>query len=400
MRSAFSFLPDWPLVPDSIFWAGLALLAAGLLSEICWRAWRLPRITGYAVIGLLAGPAGFDVINANLGVEARLVLDVALGLLLFELGSRLNLQWMRKNVWLIVTSLAEALLTFVLVLVAMRAMGLPILTAMVIAAIAISTSPAMVIQLKTELKAEGQVTQRLLTLTALNSMLAVILTKLISGWLHQAFYGDFFATLLAPLYLIGGSLILAYLLARGCNLFYRRFSIQDEHSFVALMGLILLAVAIAQVFKLSIILVMLGAGILFKNMDDRPQLWPEHFGTAGRLLTVILFVLTLTTFHWQFIEYGGLAALVLIAARLVAKLAGVLAFAKPSGIDFKQGTALGLSLAPMSSLAYLLVDDTYTLYPGFDPDLRAVIMCAIVILQVGAPLVVYRCLSWVGEQKQ
>jgi NhaP-type Na+/H+ or K+/H+ antiporter len=400
MRSAFSFLPDWPLTPDSIFWAGLALLAAGLLSEYGWRTWRLPRITGYAVIGLLAGPAGFDVINANLGVEVRLALDVGLGLLLFELGARLNLQWMRKNVWLIVTSLAEALLTFVLALIAMRAMGLPFVTAAIIAAIAISTSPAMVIQLKTELKAEGQVTQRMLTLTALNSMLAVVLTKLVSGWLHQTFYGNFFATLLAPLYLIGGSLALAYVLARACNMFYRRMGIQDEHSFVALIGFILLTIAVAHVFKLSIMLVMLSAGIVFKNLDARPQLWPEHFGTAGWLLTVILFVLTLTTFHWQYIEYGGLAALVLIAVRVLAKVAGVLAFARPSGIGMKQGVALGLSLAPMSALAYLLVDDTYAMYPGFDPDLRAVIMCAIVVLQVVAPLVVYRSLSWVGERKQ
>jgi Kef-type K+ transport system membrane component KefB len=400
MRSAFSFLPDWPLTPDSIFWAGLALLAAGLLSEYGWRTWRLPRITGYAVIGLLAGPAGFDVINANLGVEVRLALDVGLGLLLFELGARLNLQWMRKNVWLIVTSLAESLLTFVLVLIAMRALGLPFVTAAIIAAIAISTSPAMVIQLKTELKAEGQVTQRMLTLTALNSMLAVVLTKLVSGWLHQTFYGNFFATLLAPLYLIGGSLALAYVLARACNLFYRRMGIQDEHSFVALIGFILLTIAVAHVFKLSIMLVMLSAGIVFKNLDARPQLWPEHFGTAGWLLTVILFVLTLTTFHWQYIEYGGLAALVLIAVRVLAKVAGVLAFARPSGIDMKQGVALGLSLAPMSALAYLLVDDTYAMYPGFDPDLRAVIMCAIVVLQVVAPLVVYRSLAWVGERKQ
>lgn len=399
MKSAFSFLPDWPLSPDSIFWAGLALLIAGLFSEFGWRTWRLPRITGYAVVGLIAGPTGLDVINTSMGVDVRLALDVGLGLLLFELGSRLNLKWMRKNTWLIVTSLAEATLTFVLVLMAMRLMRLPFMTAMIIASIAISTSPAMVIQLKVELKAEGQVTQRLIALTALNSIYAVVLTKLISGWLHQTFYGNFFATLVEPLYLIGGSLALAYLLARGCNLFYRRMGLQDEHSFVALIGFILLAIALAHVFKLSIILAMLTAGILFKNLDDRPQLWPEHFGTAGRLLTVILFVLTLTSFHWEYLAYGGLAALVLVGTRLFAKWLAVVVFSRASGISLRQGTALGLSLAPMSALAYLLIDDTYTFYPGFDPDLRAVIMCAIVLLQVAGPLIVSRMLGWVGERK-
>lgn len=397
MTSAFSFLPNWPLVPDSIFWAGLALLCAGLFSELAWRAWRLPRITGYALVGLVAGPAGMDALNTGVGIDMHVALDVGLGLLLFELGSRLNLKWMRRNPWLIATSLTEATLTFIAVGLAMRTLGLPWMTALIIASIAISTSPAMVIQLKVELKAEGQVTQRLIALTALNSIYAVILTKLISGWVHQTFYGNVFATLLEPLYLIGGSLLLAYGLARGCNLFYRRMGWQDEHSFVALIGFVLLAIALAQLFRLPIALAMLAAGILFKNLDDRPQLWPEHFGTAGRLMTVILFVLPLSSFKWEYLGYGGLAALALVLVRLLAKWLGVLVFARPSGISLRQGTALGLAMAPMSALAFLLVDDTYRFYPGFDPDLRAVILCAIAVLQLVGPLIVSRMLRWIGE---
>lgn len=400
MKSAFSFLPDWPLVPDAVFWAGLALLAAGLCGELCWRAWRLPRITGYAVIGLVAGSAGFEVITASIAADARLVMDVALGLLLFELGSRLSLRWMRTNPWLIASSIAEATLTFVAVLFALRFLNVPFMTATVVAAIAISTSPAMVIQLKTELKAEGQVTERLLTLSALNSMYAVVLVKLASGVLHQEYYGNVFATIVQPPYLIIGSLILAYALARSCNFMYKRINMQDEHSFVPLIGLVLLAIALAHVFKLSTILALLAAGIIFKNLDARPQLWPEHFGTAGWLLTVVLFVLTLISFEWQYIAMGGLAALVLIAVRLIAKVVGVSVFARRSGIDTKQGIALGLSLSPMSALALLLVNDTYNLYPNFDPGLRAIVLCAIVVLQLATPLLVYWSLSMAGERRQ
>ncbi len=135
-------------------------------------------------------------------------------------------------------------------------------------------------------------------------------------------------------------------------------------------------------------------------MEARPQLWPQHFGTAGWLLTVILFVLTLTSFEWKDIGIGGVAALGLIIARLVGKLVGVLAFAKPSGLNWKQGVALGLSLSPMSALAYLLVDDTYTLYPNLDPSLRAIMMCSIVVLQIVGPWLVYRCLALVGERRE
>lgn len=400
MNSAFSFFPAWPLSPDAIFWAGLALLAAGLCGELCYRAWRLPRISGYAVIGLIAGAAGSGVIDAESAKAARPLLDVALGLLLFELGSRLDLRWIRRNPWLVMSSVAEATLTFALVLPVLLFLNVPLMVATVLAAIAMATSPAMVIQLKTELRAEGQVTQRLLTLTALNSMYAVVIEKLVSSWLHQEAYGNVFATILQPLYLLVGSLVLAYLLARTCTFFYRWLNMQDEHSFVALFGLILVAIAVAHLFKLSTILALLAAGIIVKNLEARPQLWPRHFGTAGWLLTVILFVLTLTSFEWKDIALGGVAALGLIVARLVAKLVGVLAFAKPSGLDWKQGMALGLSLSPMSALAYLLVDDTYNLYPNFDPQLRAIMMCSIVVLQILGPWLVYRSLALVAERRE
>ena len=131
-----------------------------------------------------------------------------------------------------------------------------------------------------------------------------------------------------------------------------------------------------------------------------PQLWPSHFGSAGWLLTVILFALTLTSFHWRDIALGGVAALGLIVARFVGKLSGVLIFAKPSGLNWKQGAALGVALTPMSALAYLLVDDMYVLYPDYDPTLRAIVMCSIVVLQLVGPWLVYRSLALVGERRE
>lgn len=310
------------------------------------------------------------------------------------------MRWIRRNPWLIASSLAEATLTFVIVLFVLLGLGVSGMVALVVAAIAIATSPSMVIQLKTELRAEGQVSQRLITLTALNSVYAVVLTKLVTSWLHQEAYGNVFATILQPVYLLSGSFIVAYIVARACNFLFRHMTatMRNEHSFVALFGLVMIAIAVAQALKLSTLLTLLLAGIIVKNLEVRPQLWPEHFGTAGWLLTVTLFVLTLTSFTWGDIALGGLFAIVLIVARLVAKLAGAVAFAKPSGIGLRQGIALGVALSPMSALAYVLVDDTYQLYPNFDPHLRAIVMCAIVVLQLVGPFVVYRCLSAVGER--
>ncbi|SDV48496.1 cation:proton antiporter [Chitinasiproducens palmae] len=398
MTSAFSFLPSWPASFGLVFWCGCAFLAAGALGEIGWQRWRLPRVTVYGLIGLLAGGAGFGLDTPGLQGGARLAIDLALGLLLFELGSRVSLRWIRHNPWLIATSIAESALTFGAVLAALLLLRYPLLVSLVAAGIAISTSPSLVVQLRAELRSEGQVTERVLTLAALNSAYAVVVVKLISAGLHQTFYGNVFATLLQPVYLLLGSLLLAYVMARCCHLLLRRLPPQDGHASVALLGLVMVTIALAQLLQLSTVLTLLAAGICCKNFVERPQLWPQRFGSVGWLLTVGMFMLTMLPFTWRDAALGGVGALALLLVRFVAKGAACAAFARPSGISLRQGLALGASLAPMSALALVLVDDSYRLYPHLDPSLRGIVITALVIAQLLTPFLLYRCLSLVGER--
>jgi hypothetical protein len=50
-------------------------------------------------------------------------------------------------------------------------------------------------------------------------------------------------------------------------------------------------------------------------------------------------------------------------------------------------------------LALVLVNDTYSLYPAFDPKLRSIVICAIVILQIFSPIVVERALTITNERQ-
>ncbi|MFX7879327.1 hypothetical protein ABTK13_23945, partial [Acinetobacter baumannii] len=67
--------------------------------------------------------------------------------------------------------------------------------------IAVSTSPSIVLHQKKQLPAAGQVTLRLMAMTALNSMYAAVIVQLATGWLHSE-YGNLGAALLHPLYLL------------------------------------------------------------------------------------------------------------------------------------------------------------------------------------------------------
>jgi len=106
------FLPQLPFAFSQPVLFG-ALLVLGLLAgEAVRRYAALPRITGYVLAGVLLGPRASNLLSADALLDARLLVDLSIGLIVFELGFRLDFGWLRRNPWLLVTALAESLFCF------------------------------------------------------------------------------------------------------------------------------------------------------------------------------------------------------------------------------------------------------------------------------------------------
>ena len=84
---------------------------AGVETEDLVRKGNLPGVAaaqiGFADRVLLTKTEG---LGADTLATLRIFSDIAVGLLLFELGQRVDLGWLRRNPWLFVTSVLEALL--------------------------------------------------------------------------------------------------------------------------------------------------------------------------------------------------------------------------------------------------------------------------------------------------
>lgn len=381
-----AFLPEWPLAVDGVFWTASALVVAALVGELLFRSLGWPRVIGYTLTGFAAGSFGRSVDLAHLDRELRVVLDISLAILLFELGTRVSLRWLRANPWLVATSLAESILTLLAVAALLHWLGVSAQVALAVGAIAMSTAPAVVTRIAAELNAEGQVTERLMLLTALNCMYAVLAAHVILGWLHHEYLRDWVVTFAHPIYLIAGSAAMAALLAAVVATLARRFNFAEENGAMLMLGVLLLALALTRMLKLSPLIVPLLAGMIWRWRDPRPRTWPRHFGTAGSVLVVLLFFLTGMTLSWKLLVAGGLAALGLVLARALAKTAGVLAFARPSGLSWRQGFMLGVALCPLSGVAFALVIDLSEAYRAFGEQLGPVILGAIAFLELAGPL--------------
>jgi Kef-type K+ transport system membrane component KefB len=392
-------LPSWPFAADPFLIAAALLILAAVSGEVFSRVLRLPRITGYSLAGLIAGPAGLDWISGTTVPGSRLLIDLALTLLLFELGIRVNLRWLRQNPAILVSSIGESAIAFGVMYVTVLALGFGHKLALATAAIATCTSPAVVMRMATELRARGQVTERMLLLTALNTVYAVVLVYFVLGAFHQHYGAGWTVALLHPLYLLFGSFVVAALLALTFLAVRRYFEPSDEQASAILFGLLLLTAGTMHLAKLPALLAPLMAGMLVRLMDPRPHLWPRHFGTAGGFLVIVLFVMTGSGLTWDYIVAGGFAALALIAARFFGKLIGATLLAGRSGLDTGQSLALGVALCPMSGVAFVLTDDISRIHPVIGAKLGAIVLSMVVVLEFIGPIAVQWALRWTGEAK-
>lgn len=395
--NAFDYLPSFAPPHNQVFLFGTLLLSGFVGGELLRRLLRLPRISGYVVTGIVLGVSGLKLIDDNLAREAQMFVDIALGLILFELGRRLDLQWLRRDRWFAATAVAECTLSFGCIYLALVFFDVRPLYAALAAALGIATSPAAVMLVAHEIRADGQVTERALNLVAINSVVAVVLVTMILPWLHHEYRASWVTVLSQPVYLLGGSLLVGYIASVAALQLARWLGKREELQLVMLLGLIVLAVGSARALNLSVLLALLGFGAMVKNMDASHDLMVVDVSKIGAMFFVVLFVVGGATLRVDNLATGGALALVYILARFVGKSLGVLSLAHLSGIRPGSGGLLSLALTPMSGLAFVMVQDAVKLYPDVGAQLAAIVLSAALLLEVIGPVAVQFALRQAGE---
>ncbi|HXN16618.1 MAG TPA: cation:proton antiporter [Usitatibacter sp.] len=391
-----SFLPTLPFQLSYPLLFGV-LLVAGMLGGEAARSLKLPRIIGYVLVGFILAPLAQAMNIEPLIDEARIFVDLALGLVLFDLGRRMDLKWMKRDWTLAASGLAESVLTFAAVFATLIALDFAAVKAGIAAAIAIATSPAVVLLVVQDTRSEGQVTERALNLVALNSLLASILVTILLAAAHYEARVDVETTVLHPLYLFAGSLLLGAAMTSFARVVARLIDKTKDLHFTLIAGLVVAAVGIATLLKLSVILSLLAFGLFARNDERSYELLNVSLGPASRLLYIVLFVITGASLPLPALLLGGWAALAFVAARTAGKLLGVLVIAPIGGLRMRQALGLGCALLPMSSLALMLQHDIAKLFPEFGQQLTAVFLGAVIIMEILGPLAVQWGLTLAGE---
>jgi Kef-type K+ transport system membrane component KefB len=391
------FLPGWPLDLAHFPWVAILLLVAVGAGEVMDRYFRLPRLLGWIAAGAVFGPHGLGFFDEELLARSQGLVDVAIGMVLFELGQRVDLSWMRRNPWLLGTSILEAALSFGAIFVLLAITTSSMLLAAVAAAIGMATSPAVALVLTKHMRAQGQVTERVLLLTTLNCIYAVIVTSMLFAWLHAEYRGGWVTVVTHPLYLVFGSLALAAAFSGLAHALLRLLGRRVDAQFICVLALVVIAVAVAELAKFSVVLTLLAFGMMARHFDRQRRFVSLEFGRLGQIFMILLFALVAAEIDLRLVPAGLLAGAALIAARYVGKTLGVVALGRWSGLGLRKSSMVALGLMPMSGLAVLLVQETAQMYPEFAPLIRTVVVSAVAIMEVLGPLLLQYALRRSGE---
>jgi Kef-type K+ transport system membrane component KefB len=378
--------PSQPIQWNALLLFG-SLLLAGLIggylvSRISW----IPRITGYLLAGVLLGAGGFDWLSGDVLKLARVFADIALALVVYQLGRYVDIGWLRHEKWLLATVASGAVLCVGFVWGGLEWLGVARPLAVLAGVCAIATAPAVIMVVVRDLHAEGHVTRRLAAMTALNNLLALLFAYIVLPIAAGESEMPLQSLLSSTLYSVFGATLLAYLTYRLMMPLARLLGRERSAQFVLVIAVITLAIGAAHALRLPVVLTMLIFAILSKNLDLQYDLMELEFGVASELFIVMLFVTIGASIHFSDLPAIGASVAVLIGARFAAMACSIFAFARPARLKWRQAGLLTLGTLPMAE-AGLALSQILALYPHTAAALAPLLAGSLIVLELLGPIV-------------
>jgi Kef-type K+ transport system membrane component KefB len=387
---------------NEILSVGLILMAALLAGHVAQLV-RVPEVTGYLLIGVAIGPAVLDLISHEDVVTLGFLSEVALGLILFNIGAIFELaNFQRVGPGVVRVTLWEASLAFVLVAAVLLLAGLTLPLALLLGVVAMETAPATTLMVLNEYDAKGPLTDRLLAMLALNNTYVLVAFGIVSaglslfadgesGWILSAYRAVHGLT-----WTVAGSIALGAFIGVGTDLWAARAKESGEAMILSI-GVVLIAVGMSRWLGLSPLISTLALGATVANASVHGDRLLRALGRADPPLYAAFFVLGGAELVPAAVLGLGMVGGGYAAARAAGKIIGARLGLRGQDVPPLVRQQLGYCLVSSSSLALGLTIQIRTAFPEYAATVTGIVLAAIVIFEVIGPLLTRRALLVTGE---
>ncbi len=388
---------------------GFALLAAALAGDFVERV-RLPRVTGYLLFGLAAGPAVSNLISRPMARELRLIDGVAVALIAVMAGLEMNFTRLRPRLapMLKVGGVTIGVLYGALFVIFYAAMPwLPIMPAaagllrvglaVLLATIVTSFSPTVTIAVIAENRAAGPLTELTLAVVVLGD-LALVMGFGVAMQLVRSATGTAAAGVGLLAYMsweIWGSLAFGALIGAALAVYLR--AIGREAGIVLLATCVVLS-EVGSRLQFEPVLAALAAGLVIENVaPPRGDVLRQAVERSALPVLIVFFAAAGASLRIDALRAIGLVAGSIVVVRLALIRAGTAFGARIAGLGPPGGPLLWRGLISQAGLTLGLTVIVASQYPEWGIAIETLMVALIALHELIGPILFKTALARAGE---
>ena len=375
---------------------GIVILLGLLGGKLSHRI-KIPRVTGYMLVGLLFGPSVIGLISTETLNNIHLVNEIALGLILFAIGGEIEIHHLRsmgpRVLWI---ALAESAGAFVLVSILTLLLSGDVGVALLLGSVSVATAPGVILLVIREYRARGPLTDTLLAVVAINNVLCLVLFRMaFAGYAYMS--GEPLGTLLLELVReLLASVIVGATIGGIITFWEQKISDLSELLLVIIGGL-LAGIGVARELGISALMVCLIIGFVTNTLSMMHRLVYAELRQTEMPFYIAFFVLSGASLHVSELSHLGLLGAVYLLARPAGKLIGSRFAACRTGAEKVVCDNLGITLFPQAGVAIGMVLTLSETFPDVGRIVGTVVLSSVIIYEGVGPFLTRFGLSRSGE---
>lgn len=377
-------------------------LFLGLFAGKVTKKIHLPNVTGYIIIGLIAGPYALKLIPLHVIEQFSIISDIALGFIAFSIGAEFKLSYLKKvGKSPVIIAMAEALGAVLVVDFILIITGNDVAFSLVLGSIAAATAPAATLMVVRQYKAKGPVTNTLLPVVAIDDAVALMLFGIsvaIAKSINSHGNVPLLATLLEPIVEILGALIFGAVLGFILVYLTKWFTGRGNRLSITF-AMILVCIGVSNLVGFSALLACMMMSAVYVNFSI---VYDEVFVLVDRVtppIFILFFFISGADLDISILPSVGFIGALYIVFRVVGKISGAAIGAKVSHAEPVVSKYLGYTLIPQAGVAIGLASIAMTVVPEYGVQIRTIILCGTVVYELCGPIITKLALIKAGEIK-
>lgn len=383
-------------------------MIAGMLSTRVMKVLTFPNVTGYLIVGIILGPSILNLIDGKNLADFEIITSLALGFIAFSIGGEFKFEHLKElggKVMIIATVQAVCASIFVIcalfLVQAIKPELAPTPVILILCSIAAATAPAATLMVVRQYKAKGPVTDTLLPVVAFDDAVALIIFSICLALARVFATGQNLTVLTAfvyPLLEIVLSLAIGTLLGIVLG-FVCRFFRSRTNRLIWMIAMVVLSVAVCEMFELSSLLTCMMLGASFTNSRKDSIAILDGMERWTPVVFMLFFIISGAGLDLKVVPYVGVVGVVYIFARTMGKWFGAWGSSKVLGSPKTVQKYLGITLLPQGGveIGMALTISRMPELAAYSSHIVTTVLCATLFYLLVGPVLTKIALKKAGE---